>query len=104
MGAEVSLPKWSHISVAADISGTYGTQQFSTIRQTLHQFTYLAGPRVSQRAGRLRIFEHVLIGAAELKGQAGRQADSDPKFALALGAGADGVAHPISPCLGSHPE
>ena len=87
-GAELSLPKLpllSHFSLAADFNGTYGKQD----GVKLHQYTYLAGPRFSQKLWRLRIFEDALLGNAHLSAKLGRMSDSTSSLAAEAGVGAD---------------
>ncbi len=88
-GLEIGLPKLSHVAIAADFGGTYDTQKIGTSRQTLHEFTYMAGPRVNQKVGRFRLFEHALFGVAQLRARAEGQSASDSDFAFAAGGGAD---------------
>jgi opacity protein-like surface antigen len=88
-GAEVGFAKLKHFSLAARFTGGYANQAISSMSQNLHQYTYLAGPRLSQRRSRVRVFEHAMFGAAQLKGRIGEQSDSASSFAFALGAGAD---------------
>ncbi len=88
-GTEIGFATSSRFSLATSITGAYGTQKFSGGKQTLHQYSFLAGPRLSQRSGKLRLFEHAMFGGATLSGRVGDLSDSASGFALALGGGAD---------------
>lgn len=88
-GAEVGFSRFKYVSFAGTISGAYGSRDFLAGSEKLHQFTYMAGPRISQRTGRARIFEHVMFGGARLSGRLGNQSDSVSSIAFAIGAGTD---------------
>jgi hypothetical protein len=77
--------KLPNLALAADFSGSYGKQS----GVTLNHYVYLAGPRLTEDFGRVRIFEHVLIGNAQLTAKLGSMSDSTSSLAIAPGGGFD---------------
>ena len=82
-----SLPFKRRLRLAVDVSGHYG----SFGGADLEQLTFLAGPRMTWRSGRLTPFAQVMAGVsrstAALPG--GAFSDSTTGFGLAPGVGAD---------------
>jgi hypothetical protein len=85
VGTQLDLPHVTGLSLATDFSGAYGKQSGAS----LHQYTYAGGPRLSQKLGRVKLFEHCMLGYAQLNARLASQTDGASSFALVLGGGAD---------------
>jgi opacity protein-like surface antigen len=103
---ELSLRVTPLISIVADVSGHYqnvtvvqsaifGNQPNINIEVKTQMYNFLAGPRVSFKAGAVRPFAHVLVGLSHMHTDS-KLADNssvpsvnDNNFALALGGGID---------------
>jgi len=85
------------IGIVGEVTETYGSQDFHVIacapflcpttNISLHEQTFLFGPRVSASVGKIRPFAELLIGAAHVSGNNGFS--SDTSFATAVGGGVD---------------
>jgi opacity protein-like surface antigen len=87
-----------HIGIVADLSGHYGSQNFSvvcpvgpapgpcTFNANVSEHNVLFGPRVSASIGRFRPFAEAMFGVGHVNANA---AGSDTSFATALGGGLD---------------
>lgn len=89
--AAVNANKW--IGVVADFGGLYQTQSNDTRRPSARIYSFLFGPQLSDRAGRITGFAHALFGAARVGdgfnlGHGGVNGTSTG-FSMALGGGID---------------
>ncbi len=85
------------IGIVGEYTGTYGSENIPliacaatfcpTTNVSLHEQTFLFGPRVSVSVGKIRPFAEVLIGGAHLSANNG--VGSDTSFATAIGGGID---------------
>ena len=85
------------IGIVGEFTDTYGSENVHllacgalfcpTTNVSLHEQTYLFGPRVSASVGKIRPFAEVLIGGAHLSANNG--VGSDTSFATAIGGGID---------------
>ena len=87
------------LSLAADVDGHYGSQNFpaacpvgisgncTTFNASFNEYNFLFGPRVSVSVGRFRPFAEALFGGAHVS--LNNNAGSDTSFATALGGGLD---------------
>ena len=74
------------VSLVADFAGHYG-QEYRVVDNHVH--TFLSGPRVSLRNGRIAPFVHALFGVSRLRSDSGGPIWSDSAFTLAAGGGVD---------------
>jgi len=94
-GWEASLEgKWlPWIGIVADVSGHYGSENFSsssgTINVTGHEQEYLFGPRVSIPVGKFTPFAEGMVGLAHIHTGGSIPGPSNTSFASALGGGLD---------------
>ncbi|MHB8214930.1 MAG: hypothetical protein ACYDDS_02515 [Candidatus Sulfotelmatobacter sp.] len=84
------------IGIVGEYTDTYGSENLQllacpapcpTTNVSLHEQTFLFGPRVSMSVGKIRPFAEVLIGGAHLSANDG--VGSDTSFATAIGGGID---------------
>ena len=86
------------IGIVGEYTSTYGSENLPliaclsallcpTTNVSLHEQTFLFGPRVSVSVGKIRPFAEVLIGGAHLSANNG--VGSDTSFATAIGGGID---------------
>ena len=89
-----------HVGLVADITGHYGSQNFSTpctvpvgagggtcfFNADVSEHNVLFGPRVSVSVGKIRPFAEFMFGVGHVNANA---AGSDTSFATALGGGID---------------
>ncbi len=82
-----------HVGLTADFSGSYGTPSFQGVGVSTHLYTYMFGPVVRARAGKLEPFAHALFGGAHISGSVSgggvSVSTSDSGFSWALGGGVD---------------
>jgi hypothetical protein len=83
----------SWLGVEGDLAGHYGTpkDQFGYILRGIHinQYTFMGGPKLSLRAGRVTPFVHALIGGARAGTNEFGLRSSQFAMAAALGGGVD---------------
>jgi hypothetical protein len=85
------------IGIVGEYTSTYNSENIQflacggllcpTTNVSLHEQTFLFGPRVSVSVGKIRPFAEILIGGAHLSGNNGF--GSDTSFATAIGGGID---------------
>lgn len=84
------------IGIVADVSQAYGSETVQllgcavscpTSNISVHEQTFLFGPRVSVSVGKIRPFAEVMFGGAHVSANNG--GGSDTSFATALGGGID---------------
>jgi opacity protein-like surface antigen len=85
------------IGIVGEVTETYGSENLQllacaaplcpTTNVSLHQQTFLVGPRVSVSVGKIRPFAEVMIGGAHLSANNG--VGSSTSFATAIGGGLD---------------
>jgi len=84
-----------HVGIVADLSGHYGSQNFSilcpepgpcTFNANVSEHNVLFGPRVSASIGKFRPFAEAMFGVGHVNANG---AGSDTSFATALGGGID---------------
>jgi hypothetical protein len=85
------------LGIVGEVTETYGSENTHVIacfplscpttNVSLHEQTFLFGPRVSMSVGKLRPFAELLIGGAHVSGNNGF--GSDTSFATAIGGGID---------------
>ena len=79
-----------YLGLTADLSGTYGTPSVQGVGVSTHLYTYMFGPVVRARAGKLEPFAHALFGGAHISASVnGAGSTSDSGFSWALGGGVD---------------
>jgi hypothetical protein len=89
--AAFNLNKW--IGIAADFAGHYQTKADIPVRNSANIYSFMFGPQLSDRAGRITGFAHALFGGARV-GQyfnlgKGGVATSGTNFVMAFGGGVD---------------
>jgi opacity protein-like surface antigen len=89
--AAVNVNKW--IGFAADFAGHYQTESMDATRSSASLTSFMFGPQLSDRAGRVTGFAHALFGGAHageglLIGH-GPLASSATNFSMAFGGGVD---------------
>lgn len=83
-----------YLGLTADFSGTYGTPSVQGVGVSTHLYTYMFGPVVRARAGKLEPFAHALFGGAHISGSVNAgggvtASTSDSGFSWAMGGGVD---------------
>jgi opacity protein-like surface antigen len=86
-----NLKKW--IGVAGDFGGIYQTMSNDTIRPSASMTTFMFGPQLYDRVGRVTGFAHALFGATRVTkgfnlGKGGTDANAS-NLSVALGGGVD---------------
>jgi len=89
--ANFSLNKW--VGIAADFAGHYQTKDTATNRVGANIYSFLFGPQLSDRAGRITGFAHALFGGARVQdgfnlGRGG-QIGNETGFTMVFGGGID---------------
>ena len=85
------------IGIVGDVSGHYGSQNFTeltpegptTVNVTGHEQEYLVGPRLGVPVGKFTPFGEVMVGAAHIHTGGTLPSPSNTSFAYALGGGLD---------------
>jgi hypothetical protein len=90
---QASFHMKSYISLAADFGGNYQTKSDSINRPSASMFSFMFGPQVADRTGKITGFAHALFGGARVgKGFAlgkGGVSATATNFAMAFGGGID---------------
>ncbi len=89
--AAVNMKKW--FGIAADFSGHYQTQSMDGTRPSASITSFMFGPQIYDRAGRVTGFAHVLFGGARttegLEFGKGPVQATTTNFGMAFGGGID---------------
>lgn len=92
--AEFAWNASRHIGITGQFSGVRTSQRISDSNVDAHLYTFLFGPKFSQRVDQFQLFAHTLFGAAHANISSkleGASNVSDTDFALAIGGGVDWV-------------
>jgi hypothetical protein len=92
--ATANLNRW--FGVAADFSGSYGSQSGVDTKV----YTYTFGPQVSMRSGSLKPFAHALFGGAHASASTAGVSASSSGMAMMFGGGLDVGKHNLAFRLG----
>jgi opacity protein-like surface antigen len=102
-GWEASLEGkvFPHIGIVADLSGHYGSENFTTsetnVNVTGHELEVLFGPRLSIPVGKVTPFAEAFFGVAHIHNGGDFPSSSNTSFGTALGGGLDyRIMRPIS--------
>jgi opacity protein-like surface antigen len=90
-GAAVyNLSDW--LGLEADVSGHFKRTCAATSGMTCQQLTFMGGPRISYRLGRIAAFGHGLFGGGNFRASLAGNSASETKLAWAAGGGVDFAA------------
>jgi len=91
--AQATFNLKSIVGLAADFGGNYQTKSDATGRPSANVFTFMFGPQVADRTGKITGFAHALFGGARVgKGFAlgkGGVSATSTNFAMMFGGGVD---------------
>lgn len=95
---KVSLNGWNaalagnlnrHFAIVADFSGHYGSPDVLGVQVKSNQYSFLFGPQISNRSGKIMPFAHALFGGSRARAEVAGVSSTDTAFAMALGGGVD---------------